>query len=175
MVIFWLNPRSACGRELVSHDLRRAVGLCERSGQFRKGATVPRGYSPGDYGYLYNSKLSMHAARPHTPLRQKRQVLPSKKVAKVALRRPEYSCLASARAQDWRRSAASRRSDSVCKSESRELCAREDRGIALKHGEYQHALPFLDRPGSVAKRGAALPESAHPQPVRPYVSFRQSM
>ena len=48
------------------------------SGQLRKGTTVPRGYGPGDYDYLCNSKLSLHAARPHTPLPQKRQVLPNK-------------------------------------------------------------------------------------------------
>jgi len=48
------------------------------SGQIRKGVAAPRGYGPGDYHYLRNSKLSLHAAGPHTTLPQKRQVLPNK-------------------------------------------------------------------------------------------------
>ena len=54
------------------------------SGQFRKGTTVPGSYyGPRDYDYLRNSKLNVHAARPHTPLLQKRQVLPNKKLAEI--------------------------------------------------------------------------------------------
>ena len=55
------------------------------SGQLRKGTTVPRSYyGPRDYDYLCNSKLSMHAARPHTPLPQKRQALLNKKLAEFS-------------------------------------------------------------------------------------------
>jgi hypothetical protein len=81
------------------------------SGRFRKGATVAEDYCPGDYDYLCNSKLSLHAARPHTPLPLKRQVVPHKKVVEPALRRPEGFFRASASTPDCRKSAASRPSD----------------------------------------------------------------